>query len=67
MTRKLFGTDGVRGVANRIPMTAEDALQLGRAVGYRLRKLQAIANMDLDDPEKRLHLLISIWILDRQK
>ena len=28
-TRKLFGTDGVRGVANVYPMTAEVALQLG--------------------------------------
>jgi phosphoglucosamine mutase len=33
-TRKLFGTDGVRGVANVHPMTAEVALQLGRALAY---------------------------------
>ncbi|MBI1910327.1 MAG: phosphoglucosamine mutase [Deltaproteobacteria bacterium] len=32
MTRKLFGTDGVRGVANREPMTSEVALALGRAI-----------------------------------
>jgi phosphoglucosamine mutase len=32
--RKLFGTDGVRGVANVYPMTAEVALQLGRALAY---------------------------------
>ncbi|MBM4284660.1 MAG: phosphoglucosamine mutase, partial [Deltaproteobacteria bacterium] len=32
--RKLFGTDGVRGVANVHPMTAEVALQLGRALAY---------------------------------
>ncbi len=35
--RKLFGTDGVRGVANVFPMTAEMALQLGRALAYVLR------------------------------
>ncbi len=29
---RLFGTDGVRGVANRYPMTADIALNLGRAV-----------------------------------
>ncbi|GBC60680.1 phosphoglucosamine mutase [Desulfonema ishimotonii] len=29
---KLFGTDGIRGVANRYPMTAEMALNVGRAV-----------------------------------
>ena len=34
MTRKLFGTDGVRGIANIHPMTAETALQLGRAAAY---------------------------------
>src|ERR1700739_1105583 len=30
--KKLFGTDGVRGVANVHPMTAEVAMQLGRAL-----------------------------------
>jgi phosphoglucosamine mutase len=30
--KKLFGTDGIRGVANQYPMTAEMALQVGRAV-----------------------------------
>jgi phosphoglucosamine mutase len=32
--RKLFGTDGIRGVANEHPMTPELALQLGRAVCF---------------------------------
>lgn len=36
--RKLFGTDGIRGVANVDPMTVETALQLGRAVGYLFRQ-----------------------------
>ena len=36
-TRRLFGTDGIRGVANRDPMTAEVALRLGRAVARRFR------------------------------
>ncbi|MBL8933341.1 MAG: phosphoglucosamine mutase [Archangium sp.] len=31
---RLFGTDGVRGVANVFPMTAEMAMQLGRALAY---------------------------------
>jgi phosphoglucosamine mutase len=30
--RKLFGTDGIRGVANEYPMTAEMAVRVGRAV-----------------------------------
>src|ERR1700756_1058284 len=32
--RKLFGTDGIRGVANVEPITSEIALKLGRAAGY---------------------------------
>lgn len=40
MTKKkrLFGTDGVRGIANIEPMTAETALQLGRAIAYLFKK-----------------------------
>ncbi len=37
-TRQLFGTDGVRGVANVEPMTSETALRLGRAVAHVFRK-----------------------------
>ncbi len=32
--RKLFGTDGIRGVANEYPMTPELALQMGRAITH---------------------------------
>jgi phosphoglucosamine mutase len=32
--RRLFGTDGIRGVANVEPMTAETALRLGRAAAH---------------------------------
>lgn len=34
MARKLFGTDGIRGIANSEPMTAETALKLGRAAAH---------------------------------
>ena len=33
-TRQLFGTDGVRGVANVHPMTTEIAMQIGRAIAF---------------------------------
>src|SRR5579863_1767584 len=36
--RKLFGTDGMRGVANVYPMTAEIAMQLGRALAHSIRR-----------------------------
>lgn len=35
--KKIFGTDGVRGRANRFPMTVEVALALGRAAGKLFR------------------------------
>ena len=31
---KLFGTDGIRGITNQHPMTAEVALNVGRAIAY---------------------------------
>ncbi len=34
MAKQLFGTDGVRGIANMHPMTTEMAMQLGRAAAY---------------------------------
>jgi phosphoglucosamine mutase len=37
MTRKLFGTDGVRGTANIWPMTADMALKIGAAAGRYFR------------------------------
>ncbi|MEZ5907700.1 MAG: phosphoglucosamine mutase [Hyphomicrobiaceae bacterium] len=33
MARRLFGTDGIRGLANRHPMTSEVALRVGMAAG----------------------------------
>ncbi|MDE9450827.1 phosphoglucosamine mutase [Aliiroseovarius sp. Z3] len=38
MVDKLFGTDGVRGLANSWPMTAEMALKLGAAAGRHFRR-----------------------------
>lgn len=37
MERKLFGTDGIRGVANAYPMTAEVAVKLGQAIAHHFR------------------------------
>jgi phosphoglucosamine mutase len=36
--RSLFGTDGIRGVANVHPMTGELMLQLGRALAFQIKK-----------------------------
>ena len=37
MTRKYFGTDGIRGTVGQLPITADFALRLGHAVGRVLR------------------------------
>ena len=38
MTERIFGTDGIRGKANQIPMLPETALKVGRAAGYVFRR-----------------------------
>ncbi|MBX9453436.1 phosphoglucosamine mutase [Neoaquamicrobium sediminum] len=38
MTRQYFGTDGIRGRANRLPMTAEVAMRVGMAVGMSFQR-----------------------------
>jgi len=35
---KLFGTDGIRGIANEYPMTTEIAANIGRAIAYLSKK-----------------------------
>jgi phosphoglucosamine mutase len=41
MTRKFFGTDGIRGTVGQYPITADFMLRLGHAVGRVLRKEEA--------------------------
>lgn len=38
--KKIFGTDGVRGIANVEPVTAETALKLGRAAAHVFKNLE---------------------------
>jgi phosphoglucosamine mutase len=38
--RRLFGTDGIRGVANLDPMTSEMALKLGRAIAHAFHEIE---------------------------
>ena len=50
-----------------IPRTSQALIIHRTTLLYRLRKLQSVAPIDLDDPAKRLQLLLSLWILDRQE
>jgi phosphoglucosamine mutase len=67
--RHLFGTDGVRGVANQEPMTSEMALKLGRAIAKVLHEakpsdstsrasLQSFSRKNGDDGRHRYKILI---------
>ncbi len=54
MTRKLFGTDGVRGHANVHPMTAETVLRLGAAAGRYFRRDGSVAHRVVIGKDTRL-------------
>ena len=54
MSRKLFGTDGVRGRANSFPMTAEVALRLGAAAGRYFRRDGSAAHRVVIGKDTRL-------------
>ena len=47
---KLFGTDGIRGMANEFPMTGEMAMAVGRAVAFVLTKRGELASKDKSAP-----------------
>ena len=40
--KSLFGTDGIRGVANRHPMTPEISLKLGKALTHILKQEKSL-------------------------
>ncbi len=52
--RKLFGTDGIRGVANKYPMTPEVAVRLGQAIAHHFKK----ASRRSKPPGHRTRILI---------
>ncbi|MDD9921599.1 MAG: phosphoglucosamine mutase, partial [Boseongicola sp.] len=54
MTRKLFGTDGIRGRANQFPMTADLVLQLGAAAGRHFRRDGSAAHRVVIGKDTRL-------------
>jgi phosphoglucosamine mutase len=54
MSRKLFGTDGVRGTANTYPMTADMALRLGAAAGRYFRRDGSAAHRVVIGKDTRL-------------
>ena len=51
---RLFGTDGVRGRANRYPMTAEMALSLGQAIAHVFRGMSSRSKRIIIGKDTRL-------------
>ena len=50
-----------------IPRTSQALIIHRTTLLYRLKKIQPLLGVDLDDPWQRLYLMFSLWILERQK
>ena len=49
-----------------IPKTAQALIIHRTTLLYRLKKIQAITELDLEDPGQRLYLLLSLRIMEKQ-
>ena len=49
-----------------IPRTAQALIIHRTTLLYRLKKLKALAPMNLDDPETRLYMMLSLWLMERE-
>ena len=61
MTRQLFGTDGIRGVAGEFPLTRESTYLIGRALGHDLIRGNAKPRVVIGQDTRES----SGWIADR--
>jgi phosphoglucosamine mutase len=60
-TRQLFGTDGIRGVAEEFPLTRDSVYWIGRALGHDLARVNAKARVVIGQDTR----VSSRWIADR--
>jgi phosphoglucosamine mutase len=60
-TRQLFGTDGIRGVAEEFPLTRDNVYWIGRALGHDLARANAKARVVIGQDTR----ISSRWIADR--
>ena len=49
-----------------VPKTSEALIIHRTTLQYRLKKIQALTHMDLENPWQRLYLLLSLWILEQE-
>jgi phosphoglucosamine mutase len=61
LTRQLFGTDGIRGVAGEFPLTAESTYLIGRALGHDLVRSAANPRVVIGQDTRES----SVWIADQ--
>jgi phosphoglucosamine mutase len=60
-TRQLFGTDGIRGVAEEFPLTRDSVYWIGRALGHDLIRVNPKARVVIGQDTR----VSSGWIADR--
>jgi len=50
-----------------IPKTAEKLIIHRTTLLYRLKKIHSVTGLTLDDPWKRLYLMLSLWMLEKEQ
>ena len=50
-----------------IPKTSEKLIVHRTTLLYRLKKIESLMKIDLEDPWKRLYLMLSLWILEQEE
>jgi phosphoglucosamine mutase len=63
MTRRYFGTDGVRGETNKWPMTAETALHLGMAAGSVIKRGDHLPHVIIGKDTRRSGYLVEFALV----
>ena len=48
------------------PKTSHALIIHRTTLPYRLKKMESLVSLNLEDPDQRLYLQLSLWILDRQ-
>ena len=49
-----------------IPKTAQTLIIHRTTLLYRLKKIESLVSLNMDDPGQRLYLLLSLWVMDRE-
>jgi phosphoglucosamine mutase len=63
MTRRYFGTDGVRGETNKWPMTAETAMHLGMAAGSVIKRGDHLPHVIIGKDTRRSGYLVEFALV----